>query len=172
MIDIQTISIVMAGVSVTIAALYNIFTLRYTRMNLKTTLETRQAQLFMQIYDRFQEKEYLKTVYDVLEGWKWTDYDDFMENYGYPSNPDHWALLLSVGTYYEGIGVLVKRKLIDPTVVDDLMSGPIIYFWEKIAPIMLEYRKRTGWVEWFEWIEYLAKEIKTIRDQQRAAPAK
>lgn len=40
----------------------------------------------------------------------------------------------SLGTYFEGIGVLVKRNLVDPSMVDDLMSGRFIDFWEAMGP--------------------------------------
>jgi len=43
MIDLQTLSIVLASIGVTIAAIYYTFTLRYTRMNMKNTPGTRQA---------------------------------------------------------------------------------------------------------------------------------
>ena len=43
MVSIETLSIVFTVLSISLAAFY-IFTLRYTRMNMKNTLETRQAQ--------------------------------------------------------------------------------------------------------------------------------
>ena len=67
--------------------------------------------------------------------------------------------------FYEGLGVLVKRGLIDPTMVDDLLSGPIVLFWERrVAPMVDELRERYNNPTSYEWVEYLYKEIKRIRD--------
>lgn len=55
MIDLQTLSIVLASIGVTIAAIYYTFTLRYTMMNMKNTPGTRQAQMWRYTL------EYMKT---------------------------------------------------------------------------------------------------------------
>ena len=62
------------------------------------------------------------------------DYDDYEAKYGFQANPDAYLLHGRVETYLEGIGVLVKRGLIDPSFVDDLMSSGIVSFWEKFEP--------------------------------------
>lgn len=71
-----------------------------------------------------------------------------------------------MGNFYEGIGVLVKRKLIDVNLVDDLMSGFILRSWEKIEPIIKEFRERENWPQAWEWIEYLYHQIKPIVEEQ------
>ena len=50
MVDFQTISIVFTGLSISKAAFYYISALRNSRMTQEHALETRQAQLYMQIY--------------------------------------------------------------------------------------------------------------------------
>ena len=127
---------------------------------------TRQAQLFMQIFSRQYEIEQRRSLH-LIQNIEYEDYDDFMEKYGMENNPDIWLRMSSVGTYFEGIGVLVKRKLVDPTMVDDLMSGRIIDYWETIGPMTLEYRERTGDYEVWEQVEYLYNVIKPIQDKQR-----
>jgi len=61
----------------------------------------------------------------------------------------------------------VKRNLVDPTMVDDLMSGPIIRNWEKIRDYVEERRRRTGHYESAEHFEYLYHVIKGLRNKQR-----
>jgi hypothetical protein len=56
----------------------------------------------------------------------------------------------------------VKRRLIDPSFVDDLMSGGIVSFWEKFGPSFLEYRVRMNWPQRGEYVEYLYNQIKPI----------
>jgi len=50
--------------------------------------------------------------------------------------------LLSVVTVFEGMGVLVKRKLVDMDMVDELMLGLITRTWERTEPVIIEYRER------------------------------
>ena len=49
----QTISIIFAVISFGIASIYYALTLRRAAKDRQTTLETRQAQLFMQIRDKW-----------------------------------------------------------------------------------------------------------------------
>jgi hypothetical protein len=44
-------------------------------------------------------------------------YHDYQKKYG-------WAEALEVGTFFEGIGILLKRKLIDTELVDDMFTSP------------------------------------------------
>ena len=85
-----------------------------------------------------------------------------MEKFG---NPEDMAKTLSLGAYFEGIGVLVKRGLLDPTLVDDLLSINIFEFWEKIEPLVIERRKRMNKPTSGEWMEYLYNEIRKIAEE-------
>ena len=72
----------------------------------------------------------------------------------------------SMMVFFEGIGILVKRKLIDPTIVDDMMSGPILLAGERYELINRGIRERYGYPQWQEWQEYLTGEIRKIVDKQ------
>lgn len=145
---------------------YYVMTVRNTRRNQELQLETRQAQLFMQIFNRQYEIDQRKSLH-LLNNIEYKDSDDFNEKYGSENNPDTYFRVESLGTYFEGIGVLVKRNLVDPFMVDDLMSGRIIDFWEAVGPWILDYRERTGDYERSEHVEYLYHVIKSIQDKQR-----
>jgi hypothetical protein len=53
--------------------------LRNTRKKQQLTLETRQAQLFMQVYSVFFSTEFHRNFWDVIDNWDFTDADDFRE---------------------------------------------------------------------------------------------
>ena len=125
--DIVTIFGVLAGFT------YYVLNVRNSQRIQKMTLETRQAQLFMQIYNRWADREMTKMEYEFQE-WQWNDYDDYVRKY--ESDVNSLSLRTTIGKYYEGIGVLVKRGLVDPTFVDDLMSTGILRYWEKFEPIV------------------------------------
>ncbi len=135
-------------------------------MSPSVSFETRQAQLFMQIHDRFQSPEFAKNLGDLIFNWKWRDFDDYMSKYGAEADIEKYTTRTSVGSYFEGLGALEKRGLIDPYMVDDLLSTPIIMYWEKMAPILREWRKRTNYPQLSEWSEYLYDEIKGIAAEQ------
>ena len=138
----------------------------YYILTVRNQNRTRQAQLFMQIFSRQYEIDQRRSIH-LIQSMEYDGFDDFMDKYGIENNPDAWLRMSSLGTYFEGVGVLVKRKLVDPTMVDDLMSGRIVDYWETIGPMTLEYRKRTGDYEAYEHVEYLYNVIKSIQDKQR-----
>lgn len=165
MVDLNLISIVVAAVSVSLAAIYYILNIKNTQKNLSATLETRQAQLFMQIYSSFHEEGFFEKFTNILS-WKWKDYDDFMGKYSFKADPKAWRSLGSVGAFFEGIGVLVHRGFIDIDLVGQLLSRHIVFFWDKIEPISLEMRKRLD-MPVDVWIEYLYNEVKPVMSKQK-----
>ena len=62
--------------------------------------------------------------------------------------------------FLEGIGILLKRRLIDIELVDDMFTSPIKWTWEKMENIILEARKVENQPEILEWFEYLYNEMK------------
>jgi hypothetical protein len=82
------------------------------------------------------------------------------------SNPEMFTKWGRTESYLEGMGVMMKRGLLDPTLMDDLMSGYIIAMWEKYEPFMLEFRKRNNQPQFGEFFEYLYRAVKksTVED--------
>lgn len=137
-------------------------------MQLLKLNKTNQAELFMTLYDSFHNKEFMRENIDIMM-LEWEDFDDYWSKYGLNANPEATALIHSVGNFYEGIGVLVKRKLIDLGLVDDLMSGLALRYWEKMGPMIIKQRELFGWPEAYEWTEYLYNEIQAIMEKEESA---
>jgi hypothetical protein len=163
MVDYQTIMVSLAALGFLFAATYYILELRNQN-------RTRQAQLFMQIYSVFRTEEFQDYITEMLS-WKWNDYDDFMKRYGPTTNPKAWRALGFIAGYFEGIGLMVKKKLIDISLVENLMSTHIIYFWEKINPLSIEMRRYFNRPQIDMWKEYLYNEI-TKREAKHTKPTK
>ena len=155
----------MTATSVTIAAIYYILTLRTNQRNIKMNLETRQAQLFMQLYTTFTSYEFKTKWHEIMHVWEWKDYEDYWAKYG-PSHPEEWSKLDFIATFFEGVGVLVERGLVDVTIVDDLMSGQVVSTWERFAPVTVEFRERMNWPQTSEWWEYLYREVKGVMEKE------
>lgn len=162
--DIQTISVVIAAGTLVVGILNQIDTSRRAAKAAERELITRQAQFFLQIYDNFHREEFFDKFTDIIT-WKWKDYDDFISKYGRQANPKAWYSLGSVGAFFEGIGVLVHRKIIDAELVGELMSRHVVFFWEKISSISYEMRRRLkSPVD--VYLEYLYNQMKPIADKQ------
>jgi hypothetical protein len=138
----------------------------YYSLQIRNQNRARQAQLFMQLNNKMGETEFLTHHY-ALGQWEWTDFDDFQERYGMDKNPEVWIHFNAKARFFEGVGVLVKRGLVDPLLVDDIMSGNLIQFWEKFGEsIIKEWQVRNNYPQFYENVEYLYHVIRPIRDSQ------
>jgi hypothetical protein len=164
-VSLQTLLTYLTLISIPVGVFYHIMTLRNTRKNQELQLETRQAQLFMQTYHKWIDKD-LNLANTKVERYEWQDFDDFMRKYGPEADINAYSDFTRLAAYFEGIGVLVKRGLIDPHIVDDLMSINIIQFWEKYENLAIEFRERWNAPQVIEWVEYLYNQIKPIAEQQ------
>ncbi len=169
MTDVQTVSIVVAAVGVLIAAINSIFSSRRAeeqrQLTLETqqhALETRQAQLFMQIYNRWSSQE-MVTAYEQLRV-EYTDIDAMTQDIlagKLEPHREHYALHGMFLFFLEGLGILVKQKLINVEMVEDLFSQRIMWFWEtRCAPYVDYVRETIGDPKMYVNIEYLYHEMK------------
>ena len=165
MIELSVIRDFVAIFGVIAGFSYYVLTVRNQQKNQLQQLETRQAQLFMPLYSNVHDREFLKTIIPILLEWEWTDYDDFHSKYG-AQNIDEYSRFYTILDYFEGIGVLVKRGLIDISFIDDLFSGLIVMYWEKLESIIMEIRVKMNWPQAGEYFEYLYKEIKERVEEQ------
>jgi len=150
-----------AGILVGI--IYYIMTLQNTRKNQQMQLETRQAQLFMQLYQQFCGKEFVDQM-NIIR-FRWTFPTDFNEWLMSSETTEEVNRLFSTIYYFEGLGVLLKRGLINAEFIDDLMSAQIISIWERMEPFMTLVRSQLGPTAG-EYYEYLYNEIKAIYDKE------
>jgi hypothetical protein len=150
MLDIPSISAVIAAVGVLIGVVFTV-------LQLRDLVKTRQTDLIMRLYSRFGSEGFQKT-FDKVRRREALSVHDYEEKYG-------WAEWVAIGTFFEGIGVLLYRKLIDIGLVDDLFTAPIKMSWDKMKDTIIEFRKEYGQPTIFEWFEYLYGEMKK-REQE------
>jgi hypothetical protein len=162
MVDVQTIGVLVTAASVSVAAIYYAFTLRINLKNqelgLKAqqqTLETRQAQMFMNIYEKHSSAEFGKAwEKTVFTPWRtWEEFSKLWED------PEFNEAAILIGTTYDGLGVLVKEGLLDIRLVALLMCGRVRQYGEKILPILDDGRKAMGFRRWLSEAEYLYREL-------------
>ena len=152
MVDISSISVVIAATSVVIGVIFAV-------LELRNVVQQRQTDLIMRLYSTFGSKEF-QEAYQTMRTTDFKDYNDAMRKGYLPS----WY---TVATLFEGIGVLLHRKLVDIELVDHLFRESIRLVWEKAKPIMYDVRKQLNLPTYGRWFEYLYNEMQK-REQQTA----
>jgi hypothetical protein len=156
MVDYGTISLVFTGLGIIVAISYYTLTLRNAN-------RTRQAQLFMQIYNRFNTPEFVDQMYHLRFRWIPPQLDDMSEFLTSEEYREDFNIVASTVYFFEGIGVLVSKGLIDVELVDDLMSGPLTHIWERMLPLLDSLRDVLG-PQAGEWYEFLYDKVKPMRE--------
>jgi hypothetical protein len=156
MVDITEISAVVAAAGVLVGVVYYIQDIRHQS-------KVRQTDLVIKLYATWGSTEFQK-AYQMIMGLEYEDYADYVRRYG--TNTEVKAAGNTVNSFFEGVGVLVKRKLISIGLVDDLLEGTILFAWEKRKPIIEGGRKRLAHTQLWEWFEYLYNEMKKKEQRQ------
>jgi hypothetical protein len=119
----------------------------------------------MQLYQQFSSKEFVNQMNQIRFRWSIPADFNFIEWLESPQNNDFIDSFFSTMYFFEGLGVLVKKRLVSAELVDDLMSAQTIAIFEKALPIINIVRDNLGPTAG-EWYEYLYNEVKSIRDKQ------
>jgi len=165
---IETIAFVLTGIGLAASIVYyaNILSnANKTReLQLKAqelAAETRQLQLYMDVYKSHVTEENQKTMIEMLR-WEWKDYNDFEAKYGVGG----WAKYLSYMSQLEGIAFLVINGFLDPNHVYDLQYMSIIGLWEKFLSLIIESREIFSNPQILSKVEYLYGEMKRIQEER------
>jgi hypothetical protein len=166
--QLQAAYYMVAATGVLVAAAYYVMNIQTNKKNqelmLKTqqqTLETRQAQLFMQLFDRWAGSEfalqYGKACYEIYP--KCNNNPEELNRFFYKSvneqfNPDFFLTFHQLTLFFEGVGVLVRKDLVSIDLVERLFYDRIIWFWEMMKPRITFVRKSFGskHLEDLEWL--------------------
>ncbi len=64
-----------------------------------------------------------------------------------------------IGTTFESVGVMVYRRIVPISVLDDLMGDAIVRLWMKLAPWVARLRREQGRESVYEWFQWLAERL-------------
>jgi hypothetical protein len=117
----------------------------------------------MRLYSTFGSKEF-QDAWTRIESTEFKNYDEYVKKYG---SGDY----VQCATFFEGIGVLLQKKLIDINLVDALFSEPLKHMYERMKPIIEGNREQFHSQRVFENFEYLYNEMKK-REQLQQKGAK
>ena len=139
-----------------------IIALTYYGLQIRNQNKTRQAQLFMNLYDTYHSPEFRLRWHDLLHR-EWTDKEDWFRKYG--QNSEDLAAYTSMLSFFNGIGVLLKRDLISLEMVDDLLSVNIRGFWKMFESTVYWARETIDEPKMYADFEYLYNEVMTINEK-------
>jgi hypothetical protein len=120
-------------------------------------LETRQAQLLMQIYDRVNNRNFTRDWAETTWFWEWKDYTDYFKKYG--TNLDEYPKFQNIVDTYEGIGIILQNKLVDPKLIYGVLRSSPILYWEKFSSMMKQWGAETGESLMYPGFEFLYNEM-------------
>jgi hypothetical protein len=140
----------------------------YYAMVLGNSNKTRRTQMMMELYAAYRDPEFAKIWGEVMD-YEYRDFEDFWGKYGSESNREAWSKWQSVARLFNGIGVLLKKNMIDIELVEELMAVIIIVSWSYMGPILYGFREWTirrdnvqinrDKIQALSGFEYLSKEI-------------
>jgi len=161
MVVITEISAIVAAAGVLVGVVYYLLDVRNQAMIRKTALITN-------LYSTFGSEEHQRAGKKVM--WiTYKDYDDFVKKYGAPNSEEPVPMAIDKVLYfYEELGVLLSKKLVDISLVDQLMGYNIMIVRTNIMPIIEESRKRLNLPRVWTNFEYLYNEIK--KREQKLQP--
>ena len=143
MLDIPSISSAVATIGVLVGV-------TFAYLEVRTLVKTNQTDLAFRLYSTFGDKEF-QEAYEKVSTMEVKNYDDVVKK-GYRTE------LYKIGSFFDGIGVLVKRGLVDFGLVNDLFRESIKLVWAKFEPIVEDYRRQFNEPLWGVSFEYLYNE--------------
>jgi hypothetical protein len=181
MVTLETLSIAFTGLSISLAAFYYISTLRnanrmreltlesqeLTRKAQEQAVETREAQLFMQIYQQLNTIESQKTWAELLN-MKWNNLEDFRVKFDSSVSVDSFGKRGHIWWTYTTIGHMLQKGLIDPDLVFKTLGSMVMMQWDKWKEVIYDTRERAvrqnakGGLDMFKGFEYLNNEMVKI----------
>ena len=133
--------------------------------NQELTLETRQAQLFMQLYQRTINEESNRRWINQMQ-YRWDSYEDYDEKYG-PNSEDKQTILHTTWQQFNGVGLLLRQGLIDCETAYGLSGGwRAVLIWMKWKDIIVEMRERYFNPDYMDGLEYLGVEMMKYREEK------
>lgn len=157
MVDVTEISAMIAAAGVLFGVVYYSLEIRHQSRLRQTESLFRLSPWFNMNARELQEV--VRSTCSIQS----ENYDDYLKKYA--EEPEDMALK-TLGNFFEGIGILVGRKLVDVDIVHDFWGDIILSTWEHIQPLIADMRKDSGDRNMFVFWEYLYDEMKKREQRQ------
>jgi hypothetical protein len=157
MIELSTLRDLVAIFGVVVGFSYYVLTVRNQN-------KARQTTTVIQLHQHKTSPEE-NTRFWKLIALQWEDHDDYQRNYGPKGNPENEqvrAMFSAEFGFYDGLGLMLKKGLVDLDTVYSLFGLRCTMIWYKYETLLDGIRSMTtfgGGEKIYENLEYLANEI-------------
>jgi hypothetical protein len=135
MVDAQTLTTMFGGIGVGVAAIYYVMMLRNVENIRRKDLIVQRLQLPLQYHDAY---------WTALNMMDWNTLEELYLKYGRLSSGENWDKFIKLNmllSHYNGLGILMKDKLVDAEQIFQLyLPWSIMAIWEKFLPLMMRNR--------------------------------
>jgi hypothetical protein len=151
MVDYQSFSTVLTGIGLIVA-------LVYYGLQIRNQNRTRQAQLFMQFYNRYQDYFQVAGISKDIISDRLSGLGEYQERY---NSDERFKLAMdSYLPFYEGLGVMVKEGFFSIRLVALMWAGMTRMFYENvIEPTIEDMREYSNYPRLWSEAEWLGKEL-------------
>ena len=123
-------------------------------LNLRNFQKMRKREAAILMLNSFQTNEFIKGLLYILD----VDHNPTKEEIDNLPQDQYLAFYMLLGTW-ERLGILVFRREIDISMVEDAYSGPILLSWDKLETYVNEVRMAWNRESAFEWFQWLAERV-------------
>ena len=148
-VDLTEISVIIATAGVLVGVVYYILAIR-------NQAQTKQTDLVMRLYATFSTSEFQDAwtkIRKTAPKADIADIDEFDEKVGLRE-------FNQVCLFFEGIGILLQRKLVDARMVEDLFGGSVDRAWGYVRKAVYRGRQQMNDPTIYYYFEYLYNEMK------------
>ena len=161
MASLEFVALVLTGLGLTASIVYYANVLSNSNKTQQMQLETRQAQLLMQIINQWSQPAMVEAR-DFYARLEITSFDEFVKML---ANHETMKILRRYMGWLEGIGVLVRENYLDIKVIARLMFSNVTRDWEAVAPYIRQYREEQHYPRAFIEFEYLYKQLIKYKEE-------
>ena len=156
MVSLEVFALVLTGLSITASIVYYSSVLANANKTQQTQLETRQAQFYMQLFNKITSVESIKQI-GIIRSAEWSTYEEWLDVY--QKNDDYRNAFSWFLTTMEGFGVFIREGLIDIRLIALFIAGPSRELWEAHKEIIYRERERRNMPRYGSEWEYSKNEL-------------
>ena len=134
-----------ASLAVTIGVIVALLQLRDFR-------KQQQEEIAIRLMSHFGDESFIAAFWRVQD-WDFKSIEDFEAR----ATKADWVAWYAAGAFFELMGLLYKRGLARLELLDDLLSNPVLSFWNATAVVTAGYRVKYDAPQILEWLELLAR---------------
>jgi hypothetical protein len=168
MVSFEFLAVVLSILGLAASLFYYARVLENANKAQKNQLETRQAQLFMQLYNQSVNNPEFMVDYYKFRNQTWETYDEYIEQV--IQNPENMRIVLRIGGFLEGVSVLVQEDLVSIRLVSRLVKNVVLDWWGKMEPIYADLMREQNMKGDMETKILYNRLIKYLEENPELAP--